>query len=212
MFEQRVKQKFLEKLLAANDLVAVMVNTQVEGVALPEHLLKEPTVTLEISRLFRGALEIGKEDISQDLLFSGVYFNCRLPYNAIWSAAAGKDQRVWPECAPQAVISALTSSLAQQNIEKDRKTPPEQTKPQPKLSAAPRSTSPNPAPAKPKAARPALAELVELDPQDTANPETAVPSPALKLTSSADSKARKTPAKKDEKKKASAKPGLTRVK
>ena len=102
------KFKTIDRLLYKYEAVFIHVNTAAEGVTLPEHLRTQPSVTLKLSRLFRGALNVSEEQISAELLFSGEYFTCLLPLHAIWGVTTQDSANmVWPESAPPEVLSGL---------------------------------------------------------------------------------------------------------
>lgn len=61
---------------------------QAPGVELPSHLMENLTVTLKISRHFRGALLLHNTDIEAHLLFGDSYCECRIPYDAIWGVTS----------------------------------------------------------------------------------------------------------------------------
>jgi hypothetical protein len=96
------KEKFtlLNKLLF-DEYMIVQVNPAVAGVILPDHLKKESTITLKLSKLFSGGMEITPEKIEANLSFNKQYFCCVIPLDAIWGAVSIKNEvTVWPESAP----------------------------------------------------------------------------------------------------------------
>jgi stringent starvation protein B len=82
-FQDREKYKLIDKLLIG-DHVLLHVFPQLPGVSLPNDLMNHNSVTLKISRLFRGGLEMLNDRIESNLLFGNSYFLCILPYDSIW--------------------------------------------------------------------------------------------------------------------------------
>ena len=131
-----------EKFKAVNEglegeYVLVHVNTSDELLVVPEHLKAKSSVTLKLSRWFRGSLALEEDRVEADLLFSGSYFTCSIPLRAIWAVttAEGK-QALWPESAPpEELISLLTPQLYAEA--KERKDKREQTKKEPEPETKP---------------------------------------------------------------------------
>lgn len=99
--------------LLEDEFMLVHVAPNVSGVTLPPHLLAAPSVTLKLSRLFRGALTVGSEKIEADLLFGSTYFTCVVPFAAIWGASSASGSNiVWPEDAPQEVRAQIVAPEA----------------------------------------------------------------------------------------------------
>jgi len=76
------KKKVLEKLLNES-FVLIQVNTQAIGVDLPADVKLMSNVTLKISRYFRGRMDVIEKGVVAELLFSGEYYTCVIPYTAI---------------------------------------------------------------------------------------------------------------------------------
>ena len=85
--ENELKLKQLNTLLAGQFvLLHLRINTP--GLVIPEHLTKQTNLTLQVSKLFKGAMEINDHGIVCDLLFNQQYFTCRIPFEAIWGASS----------------------------------------------------------------------------------------------------------------------------
>jgi stringent starvation protein B len=98
--KSRQKRKGLERFLDG-EYVLVQVIPSIKGVDLPPHLKVLPSVTLKLSRLFRGKMEIDNDKIVADLLFNGSYYTCIFPYAAIWSATGADNECIkWEEKSP----------------------------------------------------------------------------------------------------------------
>ena len=98
--------RFLE-----GDHALAHVNPAAKGVQLPPHLAGEVTVTLKLSHLFRGYLEIGDDQIVADLLFSGRYFTCVVPFEALWGCSNEKGESiVWSEAATPEIMKQIAAT------------------------------------------------------------------------------------------------------
>jgi stringent starvation protein B len=79
------KVKHIKRLLL-DEYVLIHLIPSFPGVDLPEHLRKLPAVTLKLSTLFRGSLEVQDDKIITELLFNGEYYRCSVPIDAIGGA------------------------------------------------------------------------------------------------------------------------------
>lgn len=114
-----LKEKFetINKLLD-DEFVLVHIDPNHAEVVVPSHLKPQQTVTLKLSRLFKGGIEVSKERILTSLLFQGKYFGCTLPLAAIWGVTSENgDNVVWPESTPKKVLKQLLSDVADKNSE-----------------------------------------------------------------------------------------------
>lgn len=103
-------QKTTIERLLDDEQVLVHLNPAAEGVIIPPHLSDNRTVTLRLSRFFKGALSLDSEKVTAELLFGPEYFTCVLPWDAIWGASSIRGQEyVWPESAPDEVIEMFLS-------------------------------------------------------------------------------------------------------
>lgn len=107
-----LKEKFeaVNKLLDEQEYVLVHINLKAQGYELPDHLLGHPTVTLKLSRWFRGNLAVNEDKIVTELLFNGNYFTCVIPYESIWGMTnpAGETM-IWADAIPPEVYGSLLS-------------------------------------------------------------------------------------------------------
>ncbi len=91
-----------------DEYVLLHVNTADDLLSIPEHLKVKSSVTLKVSRWFRGAMELFEDRVDAELLFSGNYFSCSVPLRAIWGITAADGQHtVWPDAAPPDVLISL---------------------------------------------------------------------------------------------------------
>lgn len=122
------KQGALNKLLDG-EFVLVHLNTTVEGLIIPDNLKDNETITLKLSRWFRGAMTVEDDRIIAELLFDDSYFTCIIPFSAIWGLTGEKGENLlWPDAIPPEVLKkvltaprpAKFSGVSQQ---KDKKRP-----------------------------------------------------------------------------------------
>jgi len=111
--DKEEKHKTIEKLLE-EDYVLLHIDPKNEGVKIPAYLRNDPSVTLKLSHAFRGSLSISEKLVSAELLFSGEYFTCDVPIEAVWgiTGASGKNL-VWFDCAPTEVLNKLLKAEEQ---------------------------------------------------------------------------------------------------
>ena len=106
----REKERALRRLLE-DTFVLVHLDPTRSGVTLPQHLLGSPSVTLRLSKFFRGSLELEDAVITANLLFSGEYFTCVIPLDSIWRITSENGSHLfWPEDAPEQ-LTAEASEL-----------------------------------------------------------------------------------------------------
>lgn len=103
------------------EYVMVHVNTLNDLLVIPEHLKAKSTVTLKISRWFRGAMELYEDRIEAELVFNGGYFNCSIPLSAIWGITDAKGRNtVWPGASPPEVLLSLLQPQLYESARKRR--------------------------------------------------------------------------------------------
>ena len=91
--------------LIEDEYLLVHIDPNKDGVVLPQHLQKKPTVTLKLSKLFRGGLAINGDTIETTLLFASDYIDCRIPLNAIWGVTSITNSNIiFPESAPPGLV------------------------------------------------------------------------------------------------------------
>lgn len=102
------KQKSLTRFLDDDDYVLVHLDPRNKDLFVPEHLTRDSSVTLKLSRYFRGKLEINEDVICAELLFGGEYFNCVIPFSAVWGCTSETGENIiWPESTPEEVLKNL---------------------------------------------------------------------------------------------------------
>lgn len=96
-----------------DEYVLIHLDPTRAGVVVPAHLMKGQVLTLKLSKLFRGAMEVTEEKVTADLLFEQDYFSCVVPFDAVWGATNDKgDTVVWPESAPPNVLKGIPQTKA----------------------------------------------------------------------------------------------------
>ena len=117
------KSTTVERMLAKDEYILVHLCPTFKEVDLPQHLLSLNTVTLKLSRLFRGKTVVSKSSVEADLLFGDRYFTCKMPLGAIWGVTGQSGEfMVWPESAPQELFEQI--SVEKEKIEKVKKEKP----------------------------------------------------------------------------------------
>ena len=102
------KFKNLNKFLDSEDYVLVHLDPKNKDLYVPDHLAGDPSITLKLSRYFRGNLELNSDTISAELLFGGEYFTCVIPYDCIWGCTSESGENIiWPESTPEEVLRSI---------------------------------------------------------------------------------------------------------
>jgi len=132
-------QKTTIERLLNDEQVLVHINPETPGVVLPEHLMESRTVTLRLSRFFKGALSVAESGVIAELLFGPSYFTCVLPWACIWGASSIRGQEyVWAESAPDEI---LTMFLAQRDERRSITRSDYESVPPPHMTNRPRKTA-----------------------------------------------------------------------
>lgn len=107
------KLKTLNRYLL-DEYVLVHINPKAPEVILPDNLLAQPTVTLKLSRLFRGNMQIKTDKVEAELLFGQNYFDCIIPFNAMWGLTTFKGENIiWGQSAPQPEVQTQAAAQPQ---------------------------------------------------------------------------------------------------
>lgn len=106
--EARADQKTTVERLLDDEQALVHINPSFPGVMIPSHLAENKTVTLRLSRYFKGELLTDAEKITAELLFGSTYISCVIPWGSIWGASSLQgDEYVWKEAAPEEIVHLL---------------------------------------------------------------------------------------------------------
>jgi hypothetical protein len=126
-------QKTTIERLLDDEQVLVHINPATSGVIIPPHLSENRTVTLRLSRFFKGDLFIDEESVTAELLFGPEYFTCVLPWDSIWGASSIRGQEyIWAESAPDEILQMFLSQRDERRAaitREERYMPPPAMKP-----------------------------------------------------------------------------------
>ena len=90
------------------DHALIHIDARLDDVAVPSHLKPNPALTLKISYLFHGQLTVTDGGIEAYLRFSGNYFQCVVPWSAVWGLTTENgEQKIWNESLPQDLLAQL---------------------------------------------------------------------------------------------------------
>jgi hypothetical protein len=84
----QIDTKLLLEELLGDDHCLIHVNPSYPGVIIPDHLRKEPTVTMKLSHFFAGRVVLRENRVEAELRFGASPFACIVPYEAIWAASS----------------------------------------------------------------------------------------------------------------------------
>jgi hypothetical protein len=99
----------IERLLN-DEQVLVHINPNFPGVVIPAYLMDNHTVTLRLSRYFKGRLSTSENEITAELLFGPNYFVCTIPWGSIWGASSMRGEEfVWTEATPPDILHLVLS-------------------------------------------------------------------------------------------------------
>lgn len=105
-----VTKTLIEELLQ-DEYCLAHINPLVAGVVLPDHLKKEPTVTVKLSHYFAGVVSLGSSTVEAELRFGSSPVVCTFPYKAIWAVTSidGK-HTIWESRASNPILASLLKS------------------------------------------------------------------------------------------------------
>jgi hypothetical protein len=126
----QANQKTTITRLLNDEQVLVHINPAFPGVTIPEYLMDNRTVTLRLSRYFKGRLSTNENQITAELLFGPSYFVCSVPWGSIWGASSVRGEEfVWSEATPPDILDLVlsqeerTAELARREARPRLKTP-----------------------------------------------------------------------------------------
>jgi hypothetical protein len=115
------KQQTLEQLLQ-EEYALVHLDSTRKGVTLPDKIMNLASVTLKLSRLFRGGIELFNDRVETKLLFGKDYHPCIIPFSCIWGLTSIKGSNIiWPDSAPKEVLLQLTKQALVDKPKKSEK-------------------------------------------------------------------------------------------
>lgn len=90
------------------DHVLIYLDSCQEAVIVPQYLKDNKALTLKLSYLFQGETAHNDREISTYLKFSGNYFQCIIPWTAVWGLRSSDgESQVWPDQLPLEVLKDL---------------------------------------------------------------------------------------------------------
>lgn len=125
----------LQRLLI-DDYALIHLNPKSEGVEVPQEFKNQEVLTLKLSKLYRGKLDVTRERVLAELLFDE-YFTCIIPLAVIWGMTTVKGETyIWPSAAPTNMQPAVSpaSKLADSDSQ-SAQTKPTQSKEETKPSS-----------------------------------------------------------------------------
>jgi hypothetical protein len=115
--ESKPDQRATIERLLLDEQVLVHINPLTPGLVLPEHLRDSRTVTLRLSRFFKGELFTDEQKVSAELLFGSTYFTCVIPWAAIWGASSIREEEyLWPDAAPPEIVELAMAQQQRQAL------------------------------------------------------------------------------------------------
>ena len=98
------KRKKFEELME-QEFVLVHLDARKEGVSVPDNLADNASLTLKLSHAFQGETSVEDDSVKSYLKFDGQYYECVLPWDAVWGFTASDNQQaIWPEDLPKEVM------------------------------------------------------------------------------------------------------------
>lgn len=111
------KRRLVDQWLA-DDHILVHLDSSKEAVRLPLSFKNNPGLTLKLSRLFNGAVELQEEGILTQLKFSGEYFDCFISWDALWGVTSEKGERkIWENSMPNVFLKNDESISKSESVE-----------------------------------------------------------------------------------------------
>lgn len=90
------------------DHIMVHLDARRDGVAVPANLSSQPGLSLKISYLFNTQPSVEEHGIFCALRFGSEYFECSLPWSAIWGISSDKGElRIFPDSVPPELLMGV---------------------------------------------------------------------------------------------------------
>lgn len=141
----------------ASDHALVHLDSRRSGVSLPAQLLNQHTVCLKLSYNFQGRTSYDDEGVTSFLRFDGNYFECIIPWTAVWGMSSADGKRyIWPTDLPAEILFEIAKTKVSQvtpKIFKRKKKDTPAVKTEPVVSPSPVEEP------KPERTRPALRRI-----------------------------------------------------
>ncbi len=102
-----------------DDHILVHLDARKDEVMVPAHLKDQHSLTLKLSMFFQGETKADDEKISSYLRFNNEYFECIIPWNAVWGMTSDQGvQKIWEQDLPKEVFHQLAKMMLQSVGEK----------------------------------------------------------------------------------------------
>ncbi|MBP9837524.1 MAG: hypothetical protein KBC84_02310 [Proteobacteria bacterium] len=107
--ESKIKEKIkVYQEWIKGDHILVHIDSSRDEVIVPQHLKGNKSLTLKLSYLFQGETKHNEQEISSFLRFRGQYFECILPWVAIWGITdENGETQIWPDELPIDVLKNM---------------------------------------------------------------------------------------------------------
>ena len=107
-------KKEVFELWMEGDHVLVHLDATRENVIVPSNLKSNSALTLKLSHLFQGRTTCSEEGVNTYLKFSGDYFECIIPWDAIFGITSESgEQKIWPASMQTTVLKKITDTITQ---------------------------------------------------------------------------------------------------
>lgn len=109
--KESFKFRTINRLLYKHQFLMAHINTTAPNVVLPQHLYQAPTVTLKLSREFKGSLELTSDTITAELLFGDDYFTCQIPFDSVWAIGTPDGEvQFWSDSSPTELLERFVET------------------------------------------------------------------------------------------------------
>jgi hypothetical protein len=97
-----------------DDHILIHLDARKDTVLVPQHLKSQHALTLKLSILFQGETKADDEKISSYLRFNNEYFECILPWEAIWGMTSDQGvQKIWEKDLPKEIFHQAARMMIQ---------------------------------------------------------------------------------------------------
>lgn len=97
------KRATFEKLMRGDHILVHLDSTK-SGVVVPNHLGGNPALILKLSYNFQGSTQHDEVGIIANLIFSGRFYECVIPWDSIWGITDEKrESALWIESLPDEI-------------------------------------------------------------------------------------------------------------
>jgi hypothetical protein len=95
-----------------DDHILVHLDARKDAVIVPSHLKDQHALTLKLSILFQGETKSDENEISTYLRFNNEYFQCIIPWDAVWGMTSDQGlQKIWEKELPKEVYKEIAKMM-----------------------------------------------------------------------------------------------------